>query len=226
LFFHLIPYLEASPLYSMCLADPNKVNKPNVIIPAYLAPADYSRINEGGGSVNFAVNLRLWQTAGLSNLQAPVLPAYVKAGFPQKVRMPATFNPDGASNTFLFATKMQVCGANASTLINSPPALTPGDPTTGAVTNVANVNGPYFGWTYAAGSRKSEPAVGLGWQMAPMTANCTANCSLAQGFYSSGIQVALCDASVFFVTKSTSIDVWTKALTPNGGESFREDWEF
>ena len=210
-FVHLLPYVEQAPLYQLCLTDPNSVNR-GIIIPAYLSPSDYSQINNGAGSVNFAVNLRLWQQAGQNNMMAPTT-LFAEEGRPlPKVKMPATFNPDGTSYTLLFATKMQVCGANVSTLINAKPVL-------------AGVStGPYFGWTNATLANQSLPSANLGWQPAPTTSACIADANLAQSFYPQAIQVALCDASVRSVSANVSFGRWTRALTPNGGEELPPDW--
>jgi type II secretory pathway pseudopilin PulG len=224
-FVHLVPYLGSSPLWGILHDDPNYANKAYVIVDAYLAPADYSRINDGGGSVNFAVNLRLWQTAGLNNLSPPTINQYEKEGWPVKVRMPESFVPDGTSNTLLFATKLQVCGSNRTTLINGQPTFTPADPTTGTVTNVATINEPYFGWTHVTLDKQSCPSANFGWQPAPESSVCTANSSLAQSFFRQAIQVAMCDASVRSVSASVSFGTWTMALTPNGGEELPKEWD-
>jgi type II secretory pathway pseudopilin PulG len=223
-FVHLLPHVESGPSYWFCLKDLDYANKSTFIFPAYLSPADYTQINDGGGSVHFAVNLRLWQSAGRTNLQPPAIDQYEAVGEPVKVRMPKTFEPDGTSNTLLFATKLQVCGANASTLINGQPTLTPANPTSGTVTEVATINGPYFGWTYATPANQALPAAHLGWQPAPSSDTCIAYASLAQAFFPRGIQVALCDGSTRSVSASVSFDAWTKALTPNGREEAPKDW--
>jgi type II secretory pathway pseudopilin PulG len=223
-FVHLLPYVGQESSYLACLDDPDNANR--IVVPAYLAPSDYSRINEGVGSVNFAVNLRLWQTPGLRNSEAPQL-GMSPDGRTTKVRMPATFNPDGVSNTLLFATKMQVCGANASTLINAQPTLNINWQKRGFVTNIETINGPYFGWTKfdPRGNTEKWLSAGIdrGWQPAPTSSDCVANASSAQSFHSKAIHVAMADASVRSISAEVSFYRWTVALTPNGGEEYGVD---
>ena len=212
-FVHLLPYVgfDEAVLYQTWVTDPNSANKPGVIVPAYLAPADYSRIKNGEGSVNFAVNLRLWQTPGESNSKAPTLGPFSGEGRPIKVSLPSSFK-DGTSNTLLFATKLQVCGANPSTLINAQPALT------------GTNRGPFFGWTHATPANQSLASAGLGWQAAPETSDCIADVNMAQSYFSPAIQVALCDGSVRSISASMTFGTWTMALTPNGGETMPAEW--
>jgi Protein of unknown function (DUF1559) len=210
-FVHLLPYVESGPTYQTWVTDPNSSNKPGVIVPPYLSPADYSRINDGGGSVNFAVNLRLWQTPGESNSKEPTLGPFTGEGRPIKVSFPSSFK-DGTSNTLLFATKLQVCGANPSTLINTQPAFT------------GTNRGPFFGWTHATPANQSLPSAGLGWQAAPIISDCLADVNMAQSYFPSAIQVALCDASVRSISSTMTFGTWTMALTPNGGETMPPEW--
>jgi hypothetical protein len=223
-FVHLLPYVEQGPLYTTCQFDPDTANMAASPVPAYLAPTDYTQVNYGVGSVSFAVNLRLWQSAGRTNVQPPLIDQYEAVGQPLKVRMRKTFEPDGTSYTLLFATKMQVCGANASTLINGRPTFIPADPTSGTVTEVATINGPYFGWTHATPANQALASANLGWQPAPSSSTCIANASLAQSFHPQAIQVAMCDGHTRSVVASISFDAWTKALTPNGREVPPTEW--
>jgi hypothetical protein len=214
-FVHLLPYMEQGAFYNMCISDPNGATK-DVIVPHYLSPSDYSQVNNGAGAVNFAVNLRLWQTPKLTNLQPPALAPFEGEGRPIKVRMPSTlnstFNPDGTGNTLLFATKLQVCGASPSTLINAQPVF------------AGTSSGPYFGWTHATPANQSLASTNLGWQPAPKTPACIADANLAQSFFPQAIQVALCDASVRSISSSLTFGTWTMALTPNGGENMPLNW--
>ena len=211
-FVHLLPFVEQSPLYITCLTDPNKVNQPGVVVPAYLLTADYTRTNNGEGTTNLAVNLRLWQTSGQTNLQAPTVSLNMKGGVSQpiKVRMPFTFQ-DGTSNTLLFATRLQVCGG-ANTVINVPPIFT------------GTSKGPYFGWTNATPANQSLDSVGLGWQPAPNASACIANANLAHSYSPEAIHVALCDGSARSISSTTTFGTWTMVLTPNGGENLPLNW--
>jgi prepilin-type N-terminal cleavage/methylation domain-containing protein len=266
-FVHLLPYVEQGPLYNQIYNAGGAIvttfvtagNAAAVIVPPYLAPPDYTQINNGAGAVNFAVNIRLWQTAGLSSncgtaggaAFATTMIAWNGSAPAVKVRMPATFNPDGTSNTMIFATKLMVCNTTAgvagqSIYVNSPNA-----------SFATTTNSPYFGFnsnagTYASGSvtggtcanpagntsTTTTPAVAAagtstaaGFLTAPNASACsTSNANgaispgLAQSYYPQAIQVSMCDGSTRSVSAAVSYGSWTNALTPNGGETVQQDW--
>jgi hypothetical protein len=205
------------------------------VVPSYLAPSDFTQINNGAGTVNFAVNMRLWQTASLKNTSAPVeATGNNPTGYPQKVMMLATFL-DGTSNTLLFATRYMICSG-------SQVYISGGTPTVPGYGGAAQPHMPVFGWNYANGITyaSSGPASTTGyiatsssnfsWQAAPSTTDCgTASGAggatwIAQSFYPQALQVALCDASVRSISASVSQWTFTAALTPNGNEVMQVDW--
>jgi prepilin-type N-terminal cleavage/methylation domain-containing protein len=263
-FVHLLPYVEQGPLYNQIynaggapvFTFVTAGNATAVIVPPYLAPPDYTQINNGAGAVNFGVNIRLWQTAGLpSNCNTTpntAGPAFAAANIAWngsapavKVRMPATFNPDGTSNTMMFATKLMVCNTTASNSVGqSINVLTSPNTSFATITNA-----PYFGWNsnlglYNAGSvtggNTALPAGNLtgtfagstgGFLTAPNASVCnTSNANgavtpgLASSFYPQAIQVSMCDGSTRSVSAAVSFGSWTNALTPNGGETVQQDW--
>jgi prepilin-type N-terminal cleavage/methylation domain-containing protein len=223
-FVHLLPYVEQAALYKQFLTTPAVVNATTTIVPAYMAPPDYSQINNGGGTTNFAVNLRLWQTAGMNNLAAaPWLvdaTTLVPVGWPSKVRMAATFNPDGTSNTIMLSTRLMVCGTAGQIFINSDPQIKKG---AGNKIQPQAATGPYFGWT---GGNINGASAGTCWQPAPTASVCDPTLALgyAHSYFAQAIQVALCDASVRSISSSVSANTWVIALTPNGGEPMPQDW--
>jgi prepilin-type N-terminal cleavage/methylation domain-containing protein len=266
-FVHLLPYVEQGPLYNQIYNAGGAIvttfvtagNAAAVIVPPYLAPPDYTQINNGAGAVNFAVNIRLWQTAGLSsNCGTAGGAAFVATNIAWngsapavKVRMPATFNPDGTSNTLMFATKLMICNSTAGVAGQSIYVATPN------ASFATTTNSPYFGYnsnagTYASGSvtggTVANPAgntsttttaavsaagtsTAAGFLTAPNAAACTNSNpngiivpSLAQSFYPQAIQVSMCDGSTRSVTAAVSYGSWTNALTPNGGETVQQDW--
>jgi prepilin-type N-terminal cleavage/methylation domain-containing protein len=225
-FFHLLPYVEQNALYQANRGAPagnppsltGGVNNAAIIVPAYMAPPDYSQINNGGGTVNFAINLRLWQQAGQAGGTFPVVPPSNPVGWPAKVRMPATFNPDGTSNTIMMATRLMVCSGN-QVVISWDPMIVAAK--AGQPIQPQTVNGPYFGWNSGGGT---GTAAGTFWQPAPTSGQCTPTALWAHSYFPQAIQVALCDASVRSVSSSVSAVTWTFALTPNGGEPMPQDW--
>jgi type II secretory pathway pseudopilin PulG len=110
--------------------------------------------------------------------------------------------PDGTSNTIMLATRYMVCGT---------------------VSN--NVQGGSL-WFYQPGTQQGAffGLTSVMFQVAPTQQSCIPGASYAQSFYSSGIQVALCDASVRMCSAGMSLTTWSAALTPAGGEVLGADW--
>jgi prepilin-type N-terminal cleavage/methylation domain-containing protein len=242
-YVHLLPFVEQGPLYAQCVTAASAAvcivgNAAAPIVPAYLAPPDYTQINSGAGAVNFAVNMLLWYTPGsTAGQQVGGTAAYGALTSPTtKVKMPATFQ-DGTSNTILMATRFMQCGATATTSIQVA--------FTGAVVGTSTTN--YGGTPAAAGAATYAPVFAfgftvagtntgadsapigtnaLGWQAAPSP---QANCSPTypngvQSFYPQAIQIARCDASVSSCSSAMSAGTWAIALTPSGGETMPADW--
>jgi prepilin-type N-terminal cleavage/methylation domain-containing protein len=232
-FVHLLPYVEQGALYNAIynggapLVGPTTGPLSTATVPTYLAPPDYSQVNSGMNAANVAVNLRLWQLPGLSNVTAPLMSSADLFGNPQRVRLGSTFQ-DGTSNTIMLGTKMMVCGSGPQVYINgavTPPAASP-------TANIVTTVGPYFGWDYSSGGGTAGVGGNLaitagnvgGFQTAPSVASCSANAFAGQSFFTQGMQVALCDASVRGIISSMSFNTFTSALTPNGAEPMGSDW--
>jgi prepilin-type N-terminal cleavage/methylation domain-containing protein len=229
-FVHLLPYVEQAPLYNAFLTTAGAMaqNTPplsTAIVPAYVAPPDYTLVNGGEGLTNFAINLRLWCLPGQKNTVAP---NNATGGTnPMQVRMPATF-PDGTSNTMLLATRYSLCNGNAMYINGGTPTI--------LGYGAGQTNMPAFGWTYsgAASFAASGPASTTGtvasggstfsWQAAPEVADCSSDSGVAQSFYPQALQVSLCDGSVRTIAASVSQWTFTSALTPSGYESMQTDW--
>jgi len=226
-FIHLLPYVEQAALYQTIMPAVSATATANLpttagslgtaIVPPYLAPPDYTQQNNGVNTVNFAVNVRLWQTPGTLYSAAPASIAYAN-----KVRMPATFNPDGTSNTLLMVTRLMFCPITSTQIYISSPYSTVG----------ASTPGPYFGSaaitlnsTNASGSASTTPTTPYAFQAAPSGAiTCISDTIHAQSFYPQAIQAVLCDASVRSIASSMAVSTWGAALTPNGGETMAADW--
>jgi prepilin-type N-terminal cleavage/methylation domain-containing protein len=219
-FVHLLPFVEQGPLYAACQTNPNVANTGNggtvptaPIVPVYLSPSDYTRINDGAGTTNFAVNCRLWYQPGASCATPPVsLPPHANS---VKLKMPASFS-DGTSNTLLLATRLMVCN------------------TTQTLMNVSfGPSSPYFGNNFLVPVGATTPVIytgkgsitTFGWQPAPSPPKtCNANANTAHSFYPQAIQVALCDGSVRSCSSSMTAGAWGSALTPSGAEIMPPDW--
>jgi len=238
---HLLPYVEQGPVYNLIASGAAGVisytttfaTAAGVIIPPYLAPPDYTQINNGANTTNFAVNVRLWYTAGsLAN-------AAVSANWTNKSRMPASFNPDGTSNTIMFATQLMQCTASNVVALNMPVGLTnlnalnslgvqPGP-------SAINGYGPFFGaGTFPLTTAGNTATAGVltvvagttGFQTAPSgsTPCLPSNGFYAQSFFPQAIQASCCDGSTRSINSSTLSSTWGSALTPSGGETVPPDW--
>lgn len=222
-FVHLLPFVESGPVYTRVLTEGSAVLS-KVIYPAYLAPSDYTQINDGVNCVNFAVNLRLWAIPeksgpGTGYAGQPIIPCNVPLFFGNaviKVRMPSSF-ADGMSNTILFATRCHQGQNNGdevfTTIINGSPY---------------DNNGPYFGNIVVTfdntspGSKvaaNNQPIAGTTcWQPAPTRKQAQMNSGLSHSFSRHDIQVALCDAGVRSCSAEIAAKTWGEILTPAGGE--------
>jgi prepilin-type N-terminal cleavage/methylation domain-containing protein len=135
-------------------------------------------------------------------------------------RIPATFQ-DGTSTTIVFAEKYMVCGpaANAQAYFYwGETCLTCGSP--------GNKNGACNRLGSNPGSEGSPPmfynSQTLTPQFKPLPTNC--NPCLLQGFYQSGINVALGDGSTRLVASGISQPTWANAVNPQDGNTLGSDW--
>jgi prepilin-type N-terminal cleavage/methylation domain-containing protein len=233
-FVHLLPYVEELALYNEVVANAGTLGQNTAplsvasgcVVPVYQSPCDYTKQQNGAGTVSFAVNLRLWCVYGQTNTAAPNNNTGGTVAIP--VVMPTSFKPDGTSNTLLLATKYSNCNG-------SPMYINGGTPT---IINygAGQSNMPGFGWTYctaasfaASGVASTQGTVAasswtFAWQAAPTPANCSNDTGVAQSFFPEAIQVSLCDGSVRSIASRVTMWTFTCALTPSGGEAMQDDW--
>jgi prepilin-type processing-associated H-X9-DG protein len=112
-----------------------------------------------------------------------------------KGRYPASIQ-DGTSNTIFFAERHQVCGG---------------------VPNAWAYDGESSSWVPAFAHASAEK-----FQAMPSEGQCDP--SRAQSPHAGGINVALGDGSVRFVSEKVSPQTWWYACTPAGGEVLGPDW--
>jgi prepilin-type N-terminal cleavage/methylation domain-containing protein len=201
LFVALLPYVEEGNAYRAYLADPHK--RPP-LVRTYLSPADPTFNGKRPAVTSYAANAHAFQ---------------------RTPRLPQTFQ-DGTSNTIIFAEHYsQDCDhANFYYDMFEPSRYshraTFADG--GRVNRGANC-GDYYPVT-----KKGKPPVTTGadptftFQVAPSLKTCVA--ALAQTPHSSGMLVAMGDASVRTLGPTISATTYWGAVTPNKGEILSSDW--
>jgi len=202
-FFHLLPYIEQDNIYKGANGyvynnNSNAGGQPTHYLPikSYQAPGEGStsggQIWAGGWAIsNYGANYNVFGgnvTEGSWSWDA-------------KPRLPASFSPDGTSNTMIFAEKYARCGGSGGSLWahgNWNPAWM-----------------SMFGSYWAGGT-------GVTFQATPTQAQC--NPYQAQSFSTAGIQVGMGDGSARMVSAGVSSTTWWFATTPRGGEVLGSDW--
>ena len=175
--YHLLPFIEQVPLW--------KSPVPSQAVTPFIASNDPSQTANGAGSANYAVNYRLFCVNGGTG----------SVGVGNNiVKLKISQIQDGPSNTILFATKYQVCGANGGSIWLDPGNNSP-----------ASLTAATFGKSAAL------------WQKAPTQSECDPKDGTAQSFGTGGLMVALCDASVRGIPSDVSLKTWLEALDYAGG---------
>jgi hypothetical protein len=183
---HLLPFLgDMGDVYRE-----NPING-KAIVPVFLSGLDPTRTNAGAGAANYAFNLRLsYDKGGNGVLSSPENPIKLKWA---QVH-------DGTSQTMLFATKYQVCGANGGSMW-----LDPGN------------NGLHSPLAATFGASMDY------WQNAPTQAECDPTAGTAVSFNSDKLIVVFCDASTHVVKLDASLEIWKSLHTYAGGDPIRDD---
>jgi prepilin-type N-terminal cleavage/methylation domain-containing protein/prepilin-type processing-associated H-X9-DG protein len=215
--FHLLPYIEETPLYKLGLSKgPTNATVRETPILTYLCPSDPSP--QASGS---------WATG---NYQ----PSFESFGRMNGggYRIPSHF-PDGTSNTIIFGERYATCtSATFPTPSTLPPACGPGIPGGGQwARDTREYNYYERHW-----SQNSDPVSGqpltphvacdqtpLKFQVQPhFYQNC--NSYLFNSPHTQGMNVALGDGSVRFLAQSISALTWGYAIDPQDGHPLPNDW--
>jgi prepilin-type N-terminal cleavage/methylation domain-containing protein len=233
---HLLPFIEQGPLYKGLPLPVNTVAPPplnfnvventpsgnvtllTAVVPAFLAPSDFTQNNSGAGTANLALNLRLFYTGG--GLAGEVLASFwdnlnnVYLGNQRYLKLGASFQ-DGTSNTIMLATRYQICGSGFSFM--------------GTAWDRDPGNTPVFGYNITKLSDITSVGNGIGFgtppfQVQPTQQACLPTGGTAMSFNATGLQVALCDGSVRGISTGMSATTYFAALTPAGGETPATDW--
>src|SRR5207249_2674529 len=174
----------------------------------------------------------------ISNNPDPAL--YLGAGFTSAASNPAgvfLLQLQGGKGLTIAA----IADGTSNTMMVSEVINNPGDPTnkafaTGGVEdwrgNLTYVENSLFNWNYTPNSSSPD------WRRNTLCATSPQAPCIPKGtsyvdhnfivtprsFHTGGVQVAMCDGSVRFVTNGISLAAWQAAGSPAGGEALGSDW--
>jgi prepilin-type N-terminal cleavage/methylation domain-containing protein/prepilin-type processing-associated H-X9-DG protein len=210
LLFIILPYIEQGNLHKSTLAnpDPDGRNGPNPTysqwqipnptrVKTYICPSDYTQIESftlGSYGVNGTMFRRHYPNA-------PLGWGIGLAKYPASI-------PDGTSNTIFFADKLARCNTGGY------------GHTYGANTNYW----PDWGPTFQSADNGMPTGPAFSFQPQPKGAPASCDGGLASSPHTGGINAALGDGSVRFVSNGVSPATWWSALTPMGGEVLGSNW--
>jgi prepilin-type N-terminal cleavage/methylation domain-containing protein/prepilin-type processing-associated H-X9-DG protein len=232
----LLPYIEQDNVQNLAATAPNGSTPfenstagfygGNVIIKAYLCPADPSRNSdiqrEGFASASYAANLMVFDPKGPGTLTSAMR--------------------DGASNTVIFTERYTNCQPQGAGTFQTSPgwAVHPSFvlPSQGGP---HGWDSPVFGWhewqslnfptqyaqtpfdpSFAQAYVNGVPT-GTPFQIAPSLSNC--DWRITQGGHSGVMNVLLGDGSVRGVSSGISAVTWWSACMPNDGNPLGSDWD-
>jgi prepilin-type N-terminal cleavage/methylation domain-containing protein len=211
--FHLLPYVEQTPLWNTSMGDSwynNTANGPgsNGVVKSYLSPSDanyndpnYNSINNNGENramTNYVTNQFALGPANDGNWCATGT-ATLASSF-----------PDGTSNVILCIERYGSCQGCSSIWGESNPQQCQ--------------NGSSFGYNcsiYHGAGYQSNNILLPQWK--PKNASVCSAATVAS-HYTSGILVALADGSGRMVGSGISLATWAEAILPNDGAILGPDW--
>jgi type II secretory pathway pseudopilin PulG len=224
MWFHLLPYVEADNVYKSTLT----AIQYGSVIPSYNAPSDPFNL-DNAGTLNFAGNIRVFghETLGAKKVNEPGVALDLPEGkMISNLTLPRIV--DGAANVIMMTTRYAVCadqktwyGADVygKNLVFDDKARQPFPPSPGV--------GGFMG----AGSHNTAPArngapITAMFQLAPTVNGCVPQAGLfGHSFGTTGISVALCDASIRHIPGTMSPTTFSRALCPGDQNPLGRAWE-
>jgi len=209
IFIPIQPFIEQSGLYKASYAkpEPNDRNggfgtysqwtapQQNAKVKVYRCPSDYTYNETDLGYASYGVNGQLfrhnykWGNVGLTSFPASIV--------------------DGTSNTLMYTEKLAHCSGNDGAGTSGGPYTNNYFPDWGPILASPDCPGGFCAPTGPANifyvQPKGSPAACVDWR--------------ASSPHSGGINVALFDGSVRFVSGSVNPNTWWFLFTPNGGET-------
>jgi prepilin-type N-terminal cleavage/methylation domain-containing protein/prepilin-type processing-associated H-X9-DG protein len=233
----LLPYIEQDNVYNqinftVSANDPSNAAPLGMRIKTLICPADRtSQTPNGQGGNNYFANYGtepwFFQNTSVAN---------GVFGLRQTTGVQLTDITDGTSNTIAFS---ELRKGDYNNAVYSPQdwlnASSLGAPTTVdqayALCSSISVTNLQYQWLSAGGEWLNDNATGTAYIHCgtPNSINCgfPANlrfCVNANSDHTGGVNVALCDGSVRFVTSSISLTTWRALGTRSGGEVLGSDW--
>jgi hypothetical protein len=199
---HLLPFLEGDKLYQTILAT-RGLRGTNEVVPIFFTTVDYTVSNRAGVQ-NSAANLRVFSDKGVATpFDGNMAPLGLVE--PGTASLPKTCE-DGTSNTILFSMKFAGCGDGGS-LYAAPP------------------NSPFaaFFGQNAALARANATGKNVTFQLVPT--DCHTSPLMAQSPWKEGINAAMADGSVRFISATVSPRTWNQLVQPNDGMAVGPDWQ-
>jgi len=188
----------------------------SLVIPQYVSPSDFTS-SDGKVMLSGAIPWGAGNIAANTRVFGGLKASASATAWDNKARIPASF-PDGAFDTIVFATRYASCG--------TPPggSAWAGGNTTASFANFT-ASGAFFGSDIEDMPRTEDGyATSPPFQVAPTQTDC--NPLFAQAYSPVGIQIALADGSVRWVSPSISPKAWGRGCHPScdknlGGSEWR-----
>ncbi len=215
-FLHILPFIEQDNLFKSSLVNPDPDGRngsnptysqwtPQVQqsrVKTYICPSDYTQADNLGGYASYGANGQIftsnyrWGNWGLLSYPASLA--------------------DGTSNTILFTEKLARVGAGSGNGCRGCSNAGPSD----------YVNNFWPDWGPNLNSSEYGDLTGNAaiFQVGRNGVPATANGSNASSPHTAGINVALGDGSVRFVSAGVSPGTWWAALTPAAGDILGGNW--
>jgi prepilin-type N-terminal cleavage/methylation domain-containing protein len=210
LFVIILPYVEQDNLLKSTLINPDPDGRngnnptysqwqiPNPTrVKTYICPSDYTQ-TDTFTLASYGVNGQVFRR---HYPNAPLSWGIGLANYPASI-------PDGTSSTLFFTEKLARCNAGGY------------GHTYGANTNYW----PDWGSTFESGDNGMPTGPAFSFQPQPQGTPANCDGGLASSPHAAGINAALGDGSVRFVSNSVTPQTWWSALTPAGGEVLGSDW--